>query len=82
MAKTSCQKCPLILAGVSGYAAEFLREKVEGVEIFNPCDDRSMIFGLQKLLNGPKIFNREVFLTTYDRQLIMKKMAKDILSII
>lgn len=71
-----------ILAGVSGYAAEFLREKVEGVEIFNPCDDRSMIFGLQKLLNGPKIFNREVFLTTYDRQLIMKKMAKDILSII
>ncbi len=71
-----------ILAGVSGYAAEFLREKVEGVEIFNPCDDRSMIFGLQKLLNGPKIFNREVFLTAYNRQFIMKKMAKDILSII
>ena len=71
-----------ILAGVSGYAAEFLREKVEGVEIFNPCDDRSMIFGLQKLLNGPKIFNREAFLTAYNRQFIMKKMAKDILSII
>ena len=70
-----------ILAGVSGYAAEFLREKVEGVEIFNPCDVRSMISGLQKLLNGPKLFNREIFLTTYNRQLIMKKMAKDILSI-
>ena len=70
-----------ILAGVSGYAAEFLREKVEGVEIFNPCDVRSMISGLQKLLNGPQLFNREIFLTTYNRQLIMKKMAKDILSI-
>ena len=70
-----------ILAGESGYAAEFLREKVEGVEIFNPCDVRSMISGLQKLLNGPQLFNREIFLTTYNRQLIMKKMAKDILSI-
>ena len=70
-----------ILAGVSGYAAEFLQKQVKGVEVFNPCDVETMKLGLQKLLNGPKIFDREAFLRIYNRKFIMKKMAKDILSI-
>ena len=70
-----------ILAGVSGYASEFLLKHVNGIEIFNPCDLKNMKIGLEKLLNGPKIFNRDLFLNNYDRKSIMKKMAEEILSI-
>ncbi len=71
-----------ILAGVSGYAAKFLCEHVKGVEVFNPCDIKTMKHGLKKLLNGPKIIDREIFLSNYNRQYIMKKMANDILSML
>ena len=71
-----------ILAGVAGYAAEFLRENVKGVELFNPCDTESMMFGLEKLLKGPKMYDRKNFANIYNRKLIMKKMAKDILTIV
>ena len=54
-----------ILAGVSGYAAEFLNDQVEGVEIFSPCDVKAMKLGLQKLLNGPKIIDRKDFCLYY-----------------
>ena len=70
-----------ILAGVSGYAEKFLFNHVEGVQVFNPCDINEMKNGLQKLLNGPKHFNRNKFLKNYSRKLIMKKMANDILSL-
>jgi len=70
-----------ILAGVSGYAAKFLFNYVEGVQVFNPCDIEGMKNGLQKLLNGPKHFDRNNFLKNYNRKLIMKKMANDILSL-
>ena len=68
-----------ILAGVSGYAASFLVNEVKGVEIFDPCDLRSMKIGLQKLLNGPKIIDRKDFCLRYSRKEIMKKLAIDIL---
>ena len=45
-----------ILAGVSGYAAEFLNNQVQGVEVFKPGDVESMKQGLQKLLKGAKVF--------------------------
>jgi glycosyltransferase involved in cell wall biosynthesis len=70
-----------ILAGVSGYAAKFLKNNVKGVEIFNPGDISGMNKGLKKLLNGPKVFNRKDFCINYDRMKIMKHLAKDILSI-
>tara|TARA_Y100000389_G_scaffold61973_1_gene58010 strand:+ start:1844 stop:3010 length:1167 start_codon:yes stop_codon:yes gene_type:complete len=68
-----------ILAGVSGYAAEFLVEHVKGVEVFDPCDVKSMKLGLQKLLNGPKNIDRTDFCLRYPRKKIMKKLANDIL---
>jgi glycosyltransferase involved in cell wall biosynthesis len=70
-----------ILAGVSGHAAEFLGNQVKGVEVFNPCDVKSMQIGLQKLLNGPKIIDRTDFCLRYSRKKIMKKLAIDILSL-
>ena len=71
-----------ILAGVSGYAAEFLKEQVKGVEVFNPCDVVSMKIGLNKLLNGPKIIDRKDFCLRFSRKKIMKKLAKDVLTLI
>ena len=70
-----------ILAGVSGYAAEFLKEQVNGVEVFNPCDVVSMTIGLEKLLKGPKIIDRNDFCSRYLRKKIMKKLAKDVLTL-
>ena len=70
-----------ILAGVPGYAAKFLLENVKGVEVFNPYDIKAMKIGIQKLLNGPKNFNRDSFSDNYNRENIMKIMARDILTI-
>ena len=70
-----------ILAGVSGYAAKFLRDNVKGVEIFNPHDFEGFKAGLQKLLNGPKIFDRTNFCASYSRLTIIKKLSNDILSL-
>tara|TARA_Y100000389_G_scaffold83167_1_gene79718 strand:+ start:13032 stop:14195 length:1164 start_codon:yes stop_codon:yes gene_type:complete len=70
-----------ILAGVSGYASEFLTNQVKGVQIFNPCDVESMKLGLEKLLNGPRFIDRGDFCLRYSRKKIMKKLAKDILTL-
>ncbi len=70
-----------ILAGVSGYAAKFLKDQIKGIEVFNPCDVKSMKIGLEKLLNGPKIIDRKDFCLRYSRKEIMKKLAQDILSL-
>ena len=67
-----------ILAGVSGYASKFLREQVLGVQVFDPCDNVQMKFALQKLLSGPKFFDRKKFFKIYSRHNIMKKVAKNI----
>jgi len=71
-----------ILAGVSGYAADFLNKQVDGVQIFNPCDEVAMKLGLNKLLNGPKIINRSDFCRRFKRKKIMANLAKDVLSLI
>jgi len=70
-----------ILAGVSGYAAKFLKEQVKGAEVFHPCDVVSMRIGLEKLLNGPKTIDRSDFCLRYSRKKIMKKLAKDVLTL-
>ena len=68
-----------ILAGVKGYAAEFLRDQVKGVEIFDPGDAERMKVGLQKLLKGPKYIDRKGFCLQHSRNKIMEKLAKDVL---
>jgi len=73
--------CKPILAGVSGYAAEFLLAQVKGVEIFHPCDINSMKLGLNKLLDGPKIIDRKDFCLRYSREKIMKNLAADVLTL-
>jgi len=70
-----------ILAGVGGYAADFLREKVPGVEVFEPCDAEAMQRSLHRLLSGPRMIDRSDFCARYLRKNIMREMAKEILSL-
>ena len=70
-----------ILAGVAGYAAEFLRDQVPGVEVFQPCDSAAIQASLSRLLNGPRTIDRTDFCSRYIRKNIMREMAKDLLSV-
>jgi glycosyltransferase involved in cell wall biosynthesis len=70
-----------ILAGVAGYPAKFLLANVPGVEVFKPCDVVEMIASLERLIANTNIIDRKEFCARYDRQVIMRKMAKDILSL-
>ena len=67
-----------ILAGVGGYAAEFLAEQVPGVEIFEPCNYIAMQQSLLRILRGPRLFCRRDFCARYLRKSIMTKMATEI----
>lgn len=68
-----------ILAGVAGHAADFLREQVPGVEVFQPCDSSAMELALRRLLAGPRTFDRSAFFARYRRKRIMQSMASEIL---
>ena len=70
-----------ILAGVSGYAAEFFNEHIKGAEVFKPCNVKEMKNGLLKLLKGPKIIERNEFCMRFSRKNIMEKFAKDVLTL-
>ena len=71
-----------ILAGVSGYAGDYLRANVPGVEVFEPCDHVGMQLGLQRLLAGPRMIDRRDFKVNNNRMMIAAKMANDILSLV
>jgi len=71
-----------IIAGVAGYAAEFFKREVEGVQIFDPCDENGMAQAFENVLNNGKMhFSRETFREKYARTRIMRNMAKDILQL-
>ncbi len=70
-----------ILAGVSGYPAQFLRDEVsDGVVIFDPCDVGAAVEGLNSLnlMSTP----RPNFIKKYKRSEIMKLMALDVISLV
>lgn len=71
-----------ILAGISGYAAEFFKEHINGAQVFKPCNAVEMKKGLQTLLKGPKIIDRDEFCKGFSRKNIMKKFANDVLTLI
>jgi glycosyltransferase involved in cell wall biosynthesis len=66
-----------IWAGVSGYAADFLRSEVPNAEVFAPCDVEAGVraFSGLQLTDTP----RPDFVTKYARKTIMQAMAADIL---
>lgn len=66
-----------ILAGVSGYAAEFLQENVLNTVLFPPCNAKAGADALQSLsmIDTP----REQFVLKYSRHAIVSEMVLDIL---
>ena len=70
-----------ILAGVAGYAAEFLLSEMPGVEVFTPCDSGAMADAAERLLNIGQVVGCETFCKRYARESIMREFAKDILAL-
>ena len=67
-----------IWAGVSGYAAKFLKENVENAAVFHPCDPVSGEQSLSELTLSTAL--RQDFVSRYSRANIMLEMADDIIA--
>ena len=67
-----------ILAGVSGYSADFIKKEVTNSFVFDPCDVNSLVSFLKndKSLNQ---IDRIVFKDNYRRSSINKKMSTNII---
>ena len=70
-----------IIAGVSGYAREFLNKELPDALVFDPLDTRSFIGSLKKMLTPVNIDERNNFHKKFKRANIMDEMAKDIYSV-
>jgi UDP-N-acetylglucosamine:LPS N-acetylglucosamine transferase len=70
-----------ILAGVSGFSAQFINEKINSSFVFNPCDYIALV---NYLLNSEEtlIIDRSDFIQKFKRSIINKKMANSILNYI
>jgi glycosyltransferase involved in cell wall biosynthesis len=66
-----------ILAGVAGYAAEFIDKEIDNAAVFPPCDAAAAEAALAKLRLC--ITPRRAFVEKYTRARIMAAMADDIL---
>jgi hypothetical protein len=69
-----------ILAGVSGFAAEFTEKYVENAAVFQPCDAESMVSSLGSL--DLSMRNRADFKEQFSSTNIMENLAGDVLSLL
>jgi glycosyltransferase involved in cell wall biosynthesis len=69
-----------ILAGVSGFAAEFTEKYVENAAVFQPCDAESMVSSLGSL--DLSMHNRSDFKEQFSSTSIMENLAGDVLSLL
>lgn len=69
-----------IVAGVSGYAREFINKHLTDCMVFNPCDidDFCNKYSSYSMLVGMK--SRREFIVNFSRKKIMREMALDILN--
>ena len=70
-----------VLAGVSGFAADFLCKKVPGAFVFEPNNVGQMEKALEKLIVGPAYYDRADFIDQFMRDKVISKMANEILSL-
>lgn len=68
-----------ILAGVSGYAAQFIKNEISDSFVFNPCDVDS-VFNFLISCEDNKVSHRQNFIQKYRRDIINSEMSKSILS--
>ena len=67
-----------ILAGVSGYSAEFIHKEVDNAEVFYPSNHQQAITSLNNLKLSQT--NRDNFINKYTRSNIMMEMVSSIIS--
>ena len=67
-----------ILAGVSGYAADFVQSEIEGATVFSPCNVLEAEQAFSSISKNN--VDRSKFIKKYSRTNIMKLMVVDILS--
>ena len=68
-----------ILAGVSGYSAQFIQDEVSHSFVFDPCDVKALVAHLLNSQEGEEI-KRDEFINKFTRKRINKEMAESILS--
>jgi glycosyltransferase involved in cell wall biosynthesis len=69
-----------IIAGVDGYAADFLKREIPSSKIFKPCDVESMLGLLDELQNNNKQPDNKKFCKLYARKAIINEMVKEIIN--
>lgn len=72
-----------ILAGVNGFAHEFLKENIEGTFLFDPGDVAGLITqveDVERYFTEDSTIDNTRFIQEFDRKSIKKKMANSILS--
>ena len=67
-----------ILAGVSGYSADFINKEVTDSLVFDPCDVSSLVSFL-KNDNSVNQIDRKVFKNKYRRSIINKKISTKVI---
>lgn len=70
-----------ILAGVAGYAADFIKSQLPGSAVFPPCDEEGFVDAWSKI-EGQRAggFNRDAFKEKFSRTKIMADMARDVIN--
>ena len=71
-----------ILAGVAGYAAEFIGEHLPDAEVFAPLDIKAMVNAIDRQLVEPHHADRSAFRAKFARANIMEAMARDIVEML
>ncbi|WP_419673480.1 glycosyltransferase family 4 protein [Aliarcobacter butzleri] len=66
-----------IIAGVSGYAKEFIEENISDSIVFEPCNVNNFYEKFEKVQKFDNI-NRVSFIENFKRENIMEKMAKEV----
>jgi glycosyltransferase involved in cell wall biosynthesis len=69
-----------IIAGVSGYAYQFIKQNITNVVLFNPCDVDSFVDQLKNFHYKTEV--RSEFIDRFRRSKINKNMAQSIIKLI
>lgn len=70
-----------IIAGVSGYSADFIKKEVSNSYVFNPCDISSLVGFLENDVTSSN-FDRERFKVKFSRSTINKELSVNIINYI
>ncbi|MBF0557320.1 MAG: glycosyltransferase family 4 protein [Nitrospirae bacterium] len=70
-----------IIAGVEGYAKEFLEENLPDSLVFRPCDIEDFCRKYDRFKRAVDQEKRQLFIARFTRAEIMKEMARDFLGI-